>query len=498
MFTSTIDKGLRNKLLICTIALAAALMLGILGSVFRLPILATVVVFFIAMNISFLRGTEGLYLIIFAMLFSPEIASGISTGRLVGEGGGGIVMRLEDIIMLAVVLGWMLRSAYMGQHFGIVKTPVNAAIWIYMGASIIATLLGLLGGSVRFFLVGFLHNMRYFQYFLLFFMILAHVRRKEIVARMIWAMFIVFFLAMIYGYMQIGLGGRICAPFDAEPNTFGGYIVLIMCLAGGIALTDNRENIRLAMIFLLLLAVPPLFFTLSRSSYFALAVGLLAFLAVSRHRILIAAVVIGLIAAMMLGLPMLPETVRERVAGTFKPERTYRVQSDTHVQIAGVKFDSSSSARLSSYHRALKRWVKSPVFGYGVTGTHFIDGQYPRLLVETGVIGLSAFLFIFWRLLGHVRNIFLEASDPFLKGAAMGFFCGIIAMLAHAITANSFIILRIAEPFWLLAGLILLIPHLEQQKEPEAATEPENVPNHKLAIGNFTRRGEGGRQSAIS
>lgn len=476
MFTPIIEKDLRDKLIICVLAIAGALMLGILGSVARLPVLVTVLIFFIAMNISFLRGTDGLYLIIFAMLFSPEIVSGISTGRTVGEGGGGIALRLEDIIMFAVVLGWMLRSAYMGQHFGIVKTPVNAAIGIYIGVSVIATLLGLLGGSVRFFFAGLFHNLRYFEYFLLFFMILAHVRRKEIITRMIWAMFIVFFLAMIYGYTQIGLGGRVCAPFDAEPNTFGGYIVLLMCLAGGIALTDNRANIRLAMIFLLILAVPPLLFTLSRSSYFALAIGLLSFMVVSHHRILIAAVAIGLIAATILGFPVLPETVRGRVAGTFEPEPTYRSQ------VAGIEFDSSSSARIKSYERVVKGWVKRPVFGYGVTGTTFIDGQYARLLAETGVIGLVAFLFIFWRLLVHVRKIFLEASDPFLKGVAMGFFCAIIAMLAHAITANSFIIVRIAEPFWLLAGLILLIPSLEQLKESEVATESENVSNHKLAI----------------
>lgn len=456
MFASVIEKDTRNRLIICAIIAMAALFLGKLGSVANLPLLATIAVFFLTVSVSFVRGTEGLYLLIFAMLFSPEISTGISTGKTGGEGGSGIVVRLEDVIMAAVVLGWILRSAYMGQHFGIIKTPVNAAIWLYIGASIIATLFGLLRGSVRFFLVGLFHNLKYFEYFLLYFMILAHVRRKEVIVRMIWAMFIAFFLAMIYGYTQIESGGRVCAPFDAEPNTFGGYIILLMCLAGGIALNDRRVRVRAVMIFLLLFAVPPLLFTLSRASYLALIVGLLSFLVVSRHRILIAAVIIGLIAAMMLGLPILPEKVQERVAGTFEEE------TEVHIRVAGIDFDASASARLISYKQAVKKWVRSPVFGYGVTGTHFIDGQYPRLLVETGIAGLSAFLFIFWRLLAQVRNIYQNMQESFLKGASMGFFCGIIAMLAHAVSANSFIILRIAEPFWLLAGLILLIPRLEE------------------------------------
>lgn len=471
MFTSSIDKDLRNKLMLCALAVVGAAIIGSFGSAFRLSILAAVVVFFIAMNIAFLRGTEGLYLVIFATLFSPEIASGITTGRLTGEGGTGLILRLEDVVMTAVVLGWMLRSAYIGERFGIIKTPVNSAIWIYMGASVIATLLGLLGGSVQTLSAGILHNLKYFEYFLLYFMILAHVRRKEIIVRMIYAMLIVFFLALIYGYTQMGSGERICAPFDSEPNTFGGYIVLMMCLAGGIALVDNRGIIRPAMIFLIIFAVPPLLFTLSRSSYFAVILGFVSFLVVSRHRILIAAMAIALVATIMLGSPMLPKVVQQRVAGTFQEETEF------HVRVAGIDLDASSSARVISYQQAVNKWIHRPLFGYGVTGTHFIDGQYPRLLVETGIVGLSAFLLIFWRLLGQVRDILRKTTEPLLKGASMGFLCGIIAMLAHAVSANSFIIIRIAEPFWLLAGLILVIPHIEADESRSTISYTQPAPS---------------------
>ena len=108
-------------------------------------------------------------------------------------------------------------------------------------------------------------------------------------------------------------------------------------------------------------------------------------------------------------------------------------------------------------------WLKSPLLGHGVTGTHFIDSQYFRLLAETGIVGLSAFLFMIWRLLQETWKVQRDCKDDFLRGAALGFFCGIIAMLVHAISANSFIIIRIAEPFWLLAGLILLIPALDEE-----------------------------------
>ena len=171
----------------------------------------------------------------------------------------------------------------------------------------------------------------------------------------------------------------------------------------------------------------------------------------------------------MLGLPVLPEKVQKRVAKTFQQEREY------HVQIAGIDFDASASARLVSYQKALKLWIQKPLLGYGVTGSHFIDGQYVRILIETGILGLAAFLAIFWRLLLAVKKIYKETHDSLLKGIAMGLFCGIIALLAHAISANTFIIIRINEPFWLLAGLVLLIPKLET--EPREFLSTGNGPN---------------------
>jgi hypothetical protein len=38
-------------------------------------------------------------------------------------------------------------------------------------------------------------------------------------------------------------------------------------------------------------------------------------------------------------------------------------------------------------------------------------------------------------------------------------------MLAHGIGANTFIIIRIMEPFWLCAGLVMLLPALSAQAE---------------------------------
>ena len=455
---------MRNKIIVFIAALVGIYYLINTAGNFQITTLVAIVIFFVTLAISFIRGVDALYIIVFAMLFSPEIGVAASTGRTGGEGTGAISLRLEDILLVAVGCGWLLRTAYEKRQFGIVRTGVNTGIGVYIAVCVIATMLGVIGGTVNL-KTGVIHNLKFFEYFFLFFMILAHVHSKKIITKMLVAIMVVFFLAMIFGYTQIELIGpkRVTAPFDFdEPNTFGGYIVLLMCVIFGIVLADPRVRVRVPLILLLLFALPPFLFTLSRASYIAFIAGCLAFLAVSQHRIIVGAIIIGMVAISLIGVNMLPAKVQKRITGSFQAEPEY------HVKIGGVDLDSSASARIVSYQAALQVWQKSPLLGHGVTGTHFIDSQYFRLLAETGIIGLTAFLFILWRLLRETWKIYKHCEDYFLKGASLGFFCGIIAIMMHAISSNSFIIIRIAEPFWLLAGLILLIPRLGDAAETMA------------------------------
>jgi energy-converting hydrogenase Eha subunit B len=53
-------------------------------------------------------------------------------------------------------------------------------------------------------------------------------------------------------------------------------------------------------------------------------------------------------------------------------------------------------------------------------------------------------------------------DDELYKGLTIGFIAGFIGLMIHAITANTFIILRIMEPFWFIAGIIMALPTLKQ------------------------------------
>jgi O-antigen ligase len=148
---------------------------------------------------------------------------------------------------------------------------------------------------------------------------------------------------------------------------------------------------------------------------------------------------------------------------------TYTFQGPGGRVVAGTaRLDPSTVERLESYEAAFTAWVESPIVGRGVTGFRFLDAQYPRLLVESGVVGFAAFAWLIGALVVGVVRVYRDADTPMVRGLAGGFLAAIAGILVHGIGSNSFIIIRIMEPFWLLAALVLAMPRLPESLPPAA------------------------------
>ena len=177
--------------------------------------------------------------------------------------------------------------------------------------------------------------------------------------------------------------------------------------------------------------------------------------------------ILMVLAGMLMLLFFAPSKVKERVSETFVEEQV----SPRHESIFGRRVDQSTSARISDWKDGLRDWVtKHFLLGFGVTGYHFMDAQYIRVAVETGIIGIFAFFLLIKAIYKNAWFSYQNVNCPLYKGLALGYLAGLIGLLAHSIGTNTFIIVRIMEPFWFLTGMVIMLPELERQERIEAET----------------------------
>jgi len=439
-------------LIVLFLLITFAIMIPVLSTT-KTIVLAAGLVVFVA---SFASTEIALYILIFSMLLSPEFMIGATGGASLGRG---VTLRLDDFMLIIIGFSWLAKMSINKELGLFLRTPLNKPIAYYIIICLVSTLFGSMFGRVHL-KVGFFFVLKYFEYMIIYFMVVNHLESKRQVRYFLWAMFLTCAIVSVIGIIQIPTGGRITAPFEGasgEPNTLGGYLLLMVSVVAGLFLTSPSFRNRLIYGLLILLFTIPLIYTQSRTSYLAIIPAVMTFLWLSEKRNLALAVLI----LIGISLPFLaPKVAKERVSYTFNQGRE---RMDV-VEIGGIKLDTSTSARVASWRNASRDWIRHPLLGYGVTGYRFVDAQYIRVVTETGLLGLITFLFLILAMFRRTLNTFRESDDSFYRGLSLGFLAGFIGLLFHSIGANTFIIVRIMEPFWFIAAMVSMIPEMNKDE----------------------------------
>jgi len=229
------------------------------------------------------------------------------------------------------------------------------------------------------------------------------------------------------------------AAFEAQ---FGILLLVFFARVRNLAL-------KLVLGGLIGLTVYCLMFSFSRGGYTAFIAGCL-FLGVIRYRAwLLVAVVAG-----MFWTSWAPTAVRERIEMT------------TGSSTGG--FDDSSETRLSLWSDALSMAAQHPIIGTGYytyaymnrmkagAGHTYQDthNYFVKVILETGIVGLGIFLFLFWRIHAAGFSLYRKAGDDELF-ACLGL--GLAAWTVCSAVANLFgdrwTFLQVNAYMWILAGM---------------------------------------------
>lgn len=412
--------------------------------------------------IAFLRTEISIHLLILAMLLSPEFEAGATEGATLHRP---ITLRIDDVMLVIISSAWFIKSVLYKELNILTHTPLNRGVFFYSSACLLSTLVAIMMGAVQP-TTGLLFLLKYIEYFLVFWMVVNTTHDEAQVKRYLAVVVSVAVIVSLVAIVQIPAGRRVTAPFEGkvgEPNTLGGYLLFMLSLILGIAISSPKA--RKSLLAVAAILVVPFLYTLSRSSYLGFVPALLSLPFLTRKRWLSLWFVLGLLVTMLFPA-VLPRIVVERIEFTVSQK-----EQKNQTTILGRRVDTSTSARIEVFSESVKAFLQKPFLGWGVTGWHFVDSQYFRTMVETGLVGLSFFVFLLaavFRMAWRVRRHFLD-GDRFYFGLTCGFLAGFIGLMFHAIGSNTFIIVRIMEPFWLICGLIFLLPQLAAAPAAEPA-----------------------------
>jgi hypothetical protein len=117
------------------------------------------------------------------MLLSPEIIIGQTAESASGRG---LTLRFEDFLMIIIGFSWFAKNAVYKELGLFLKTPLNKAILFYVLACLISTGFGIMNGRVGV-KTGTLFVVKYIEYFIVFFMIVNHVKNTDQIKRFVYA-----------------------------------------------------------------------------------------------------------------------------------------------------------------------------------------------------------------------------------------------------------------------------------------------------------------------
>lgn len=241
------------------------------------------------------------------------------------------------------------------------------------------------------------------------------------------------------GLVLDGDQARIVGTF-LHPNAFASYLLILLVF--GISQWLEKEKIVHPFVLRILVCLISVIFilTFSRGGWLAFVVSILC-LAAIRYRKLFILLPIGLILVTF----AVPST-RDRIENIFNP---------------GVYARSRSAWdwRQDTWKQILPLVHEKPVLGHGLATVEAEFGvlthnDYLRLLAETGILGLLAYLVLMLRLLSTTWRDFRNTKSEFVRGLQVGLIAMIVGFLFREAADNTLRNTVVMIYFWLLVALI--------------------------------------------
>lgn len=233
------------------------------------------------------------------------------------------------------------------------------------------------------------------------------------------------------------LSGNSLAVFFAQYSIV--LVALVWCL--------RHVWLKIALSVPALLSYYCTLFLFSRSGYLGLAIGLI-YWGIVKSRILL----IGIIISFISYQTILPNAVKQRIEMTRTEDG----------------FDNTTQQRFAMWTLATDIISGNPILGAGFNFTqayniqiedqghiwHSFHNSFVQQAVETGLIGLGLYLWIFVLAMRQGWRLYQRSDDDFEKGLGLGLVGCVLACMAGNIGGSYWNMLNVMGFFWVLAALV--------------------------------------------
>ena len=262
------------------------------------------------------------------------------------------------------------------------------------------------------------------------------------------------YIQLVTGVGTVNDGGldRIVGTF-LHPNAFASYLLVILIFSFAQLMESNQFVRNKILMPVVLLSMGVFIMTLSRGAWivFVLAMLLMGML---RYR-----KILGFFPPMVVAAVFLIPGIRGRIMDVIDPSFS--------------KGRSAWEWRLETWSEIGPMVQQRPIFGHGLATVEVEFGilthnDYLRLLVETGALGLLAYLGLSFFLLRSTWLDYKKIPTAISRSFQVGLFAMIAGFLVRELADNTLRNTVVMLYFWIFVALVRNIGLLESKKLAEA------------------------------
>lgn len=367
----------------------------------------------------------------------------------------------DELLIIFIIAAWPLQGALTG-NITFKKTALDIPIMIYAGIVLFLYFMRSRDASLA------LEGARvYLEYLLWFFIATNLITRRKQLGALTAGLIAVATAMSLLGVIQFILGVEMPKEWvdQAEagirtrvfsivtsPNVLGSFLVLFIPVTLATLLGCRQKKYKLTLAACLAIMLPCLVVTYSRGAWLALAGAMLVFSLLYRPGAIIPLTLGGLAAVKLV------PGIGSRLSYMFSP----------------AYFASSQrGGRVARWSMALDRLKNDPWLGEGfgrfggavaarrVPGSFYVDNFYLKTAVESGLIGLLAFLWLLFCAFRVGVDSYRRTGEAGLKLLTAGILAGLTGVMLHNGVENIFEVPMMASYFWFMAGMLAVIPELK-------------------------------------